>query len=381
MSKYSSTLGARFKNICFVGLNRVEFFPEGSDESIFADRWVDVTDEQSRRNLGLVFFAPRELDGEPIDPYMLLTDEEDEGETKEPADIRQAFQGVSLLDFCRLAPAEPNRLNILVTADVIFHWDMNDNYIQPTSALTWIRDLKLILKGYPKSTEKYIYTNWSSPKLDELEVVIHPVRELPLDSNSWINMPTFQEKFGGAVLTLSIIISCLAYGILFIQSQQLNNLRTDIKHLQSATPKRANSDQLEALMDEQEAYMAYRDIMPLAIKDVGMAIQKSGMKIADFEIKSVNPQIPPKEYLVTIKSQIGAYKGWLQEEPVAKSVLAESMMISAIRKPPGGNQLVLEGLIELSPISEIVDTYIKENLPDTEINNIIPNTARGGERS
>tara|TARA_R110000868_G_scaffold218576_2_gene469329 strand:- start:254139 stop:255299 length:1161 start_codon:yes stop_codon:yes gene_type:complete len=349
-------IGSKFKNICFLGLNRVEYFPEQSEESIFADTWQDVTDEHSRRSLALLFFAPRDLDGEPVDPYIFLT-EGDDGDEQSVLIAQQAFGDIPLIDMCRLRSKSPNEVHILVTADIIFHWDYNDSYIQPTSAITWVRDIQNILKTYPRTTERYIYTNWENNRISEIGATIRPLRELEIDEEAWVNMPSFQEKHGFAVMFISIVTAILVYLAIFIQGTDVDELSRQIRTVDLETPSGKSYTELNRAIIEQQKFMRYRGLAPFITSDIANAIQRSGMKIHSFQIKTPDAQKPAETLIVTIKAQKDAYKGWLEEEPISKALLGQSVTLSAIRRPPGGSQFMIEGLIELEPISQMLSEY------------------------
>lgn len=356
MSK-SFELGQKFKNICFLGLNRVEYFPESSDESIFADTWQDVTDEQSRRNLAILFFAPRDLDGEPLDPYIFLTDTDDEADEQSVLIAQQAFGDIPLIDMCRMRCNNANEVHILVTGDIIFHWDSNDSYVQPTSPVSWVRDIQNILKTYPRTTERYLYTSWENNRVNELGVKIRPVQELVISEDAWVNMPSFQEKFGFAVMFTSILVAVMTYILIFLQGSDIDDLSQKIRTVDLETPSGKNYLELNRAITEQQQFMRYRNLISFVTTDVASAIQRSGMKISTFEIKTPDSQEPSDVLLVTIKSQKDAYKGWLEEEPISKALLGQSVTMSAIRRPPGGTQFTVEGLVELEPISQMLAEY------------------------
>lgn len=358
-------IGDKFKNICFIGLNKVEYFPEHSEDSIFADSWRDVTDEQTRKSLALCFFAPRDLNGEPVDPYLFLGDVEDPDDPEAALMAKQSFAGIPMIDLCRMKDVKPNSLHILVVADVIFHWDMKDSYIQPTSAMSWTRDIQQILKSYPKSTEKIIYTNWDSVKLEAMQLTILPVKEMPLYTEAWLNKPSFQEKYGFPVLATSILMAMFAYFINYQQAKTIDILNNQITQVRTSTPRGQNYEALERAIFEQEDFMRYKALTPMIVKDIASAIQLSGTSIESYEIKNNNPNTPAEQLLVTIKTPKDAYKGWLQEEPIAKALTGQSVTLSAIRKPPGGNALTLEGLIDLNKVQEMVDDYRQEIQPET----------------
>lgn len=370
-------IGNKFKNVCFLGLNRVEYFPEHSEESIFADSWQDVTDEQSRRNLALLFFAPRDLDGSPIDPYIYLT-ESDEADEQSILIAQQAFGDIPLIDMCRIRSKNANEVKILVTADIIFHWDLNDSYIQPTSPVTWVRDLQRILKGYPRTTEATIYTSWENNRLSEVGATIRPVQEIEIDEDAWVNMPSFQEKHGFSIMFIAVLFSIAVYAAIFIQGQKIDDLSEQIQRISAETPSGKNYLELNRAISEQQQFMRYRNLMPFILSDVGNSIQKSGMKIESFEIKAPNPQDPPEELLVSIKAQKDAYKGWLEEEPISKALLGQSVTMSAVRRPPSANQFTLEGLIELEPISQMLAQY-QEEMKRSQQQTLQPVTQDGGK--
>lgn len=356
MSK-SFEIGQKFKNICFLGLNRVEYFPESSDESIFADTWQDVTDEQSRRNLAILFFAPRDLDGEPIDPYIFLTDSEDEADEQSILIAQQAFGSIPLIDMCRMRSENANEVHILVTADIIFHWDSNDSYVQPTSPVSWVRDIQNILKTYPRTTERYLYSSWENNRVGELGVKLRPIHELVVTEDAWVNMPSLQEKFGFSVLFTSILIAVMTYIVIFLQGSDINDLSQQIRTVDLETPSGKSYLELDRAITDQQQFMRYRNLMSFVATDVASAIQRSGMKIASFEIKTPDAQTPSDVLLVNIKAQKDAYKGWLEEEPISKALLGQSVTMSAIRRPPGGSQFSIEGLVELEPISQMLAEY------------------------
>ena len=362
----STIIGSKFKNLCFVGLNKVEYFPEQSEESIFADSWQDVIDEQSRKKVGLFFFAPRDLEGEPVDPYEFLATN-DTYDEQEIALSQNMLNSIPMVDLCRLKSSSPNTVNILVVADIIFHWDVNDSYIQPTTPTSWERDIKQIIKGYPRSSEKHIYTNWNSFKLDGSGIDIRPIKDLELYEESWLNKPTYQQKHGTSMLALSIIFAGLAYSGLYVQSQELEDLSNKIRKVTASTPKGQNFNKLSKSVSEQQSFMRYKGLIPFITKDIANAIQLSGMEISELKIEPFNVQKPPKHMLVTVKAKKEIYSGWLEEEPISKALLGQSVTLDAIRRPPG-NTFALEGVIDLADLeSEVKEFNKKQNIKIGEI--------------
>ena len=296
----------------------------------------------------LGFFAPRDLDGTPVDPYIFLAedDEPDEETARLTAD---SLSGVPLFDFCRISHSNPNRVNVLVVADVIFHWDTNDSYVIPTTQFNWHRDLEEILKDYPKSSEVHVYTNWETDKLIELNVKLHPLHDLPLEHSTWLNMPTMQELWGLPVLIGSLAISACIFGLIYLKQQEINALSEKIQIAQQQIPREGKFLDLARVIRDQEKQMKYRATFPWLVKDVAQSIQVADMKIANFEVKNHRPQDPPNVLIATVEAEKDVYKGWLQEEPVAKKLLLSSSTMRAIRKPPG-NIFKLEGMIDLAPV-------------------------------
>lgn len=356
MAKHTH-IGERFKNICFIGLNKVEYFPELSEESIFADSWRDVTDEQTRRQLAIFFFAPRDLEGEPIDPYIFLSESEDLEDVEAAMLARQSFGDIPMIDLCRISSAKPNTLNILVVGDAIFHWDIKDSYIQPTTPISWVRDVRHIIKSYPRSTEIVLYTNWDATKLEEIGITALPVRDMPLDNHAWLNRPSFQEKYGLATLAFSLFAAATSYFVGYSQQETLVDLGDKIRQVRASTPRGHNFEALNQALAEQNSFMKFKDLTPILTKDIANAVQLSGMNIKNFEIRNHNPNEPAENMVVTIRAQKDAYTGWLQEEPIAKALLGQSVTLSAVRKPPGGSDFVLEGLIELQPVMDMIRHY------------------------
>lgn len=341
------TIGNKFKDICFVGLNRVEYLSHRENENYYGDNWQDLTDEQSRKNLTLAFFAPRQLDGSPVNPYVFLSGEDNPDDEDGAMLAEQSMADMPLLDMCRMAPAEPNTVNIIIAADIIFHWDISDNYILPTTQFSWQRDVQELLKTYPKSTTVNIYSDLVKDKPHELSHAhFHPLRELPLDEHTWLNMPTFQEKYGTALLVAACAFAALTFGLLELKQGTIRNLNQNIQMVQQQIPRESSFAGLSQAIAEQEKFMRYRPLFPLLIEDVATTITHSKMDYENFEIKNPQPLEPADNFIATIEAKRDAYEGWLEEEPVAKDILANSATISAIRKPPG-NTFRLEGLIEL----------------------------------
>ncbi|MDD9911612.1 MAG: hypothetical protein OXR68_05455 [Alphaproteobacteria bacterium] len=351
------TIGSRFRDICIVGLNRVELLVAGSEEPVLGDGWQDVTDEQTRRRMALLFFAPRELDGQPVSPYQLLAEEPDDEEVVHAT--QQALGNIPLVDLCRISPAEPNTVNFLVAADTIFHWDLNDNYVLPTTKFTWVKDIQRIMRSYPKATKATIYTNWDADKVGDLEIPTKPLRSFPLDLDTWVNIPTFQEKNGTYVLIAAVGLIAATWALLHYQSQQMKSFSEEIRITQQRIPREGKFVELSRFMVEQEKFMQYRDLYPWLIRDAANAIQISNMKIESLEVVSPTPLEPTDVMIATIEAERGIYKGWLQEEPIAKDVLISSRTMSAVRKPPG-NLFKLEGLMNLKPLMRAYKSAAKD---------------------
>src|SRR5690606_11528896 len=94
------------ENLYFFGLNRVEFHPEGGDV-MFAENWMDLTDDQARRSMMLACFAPRDLNGDPMGPEEVLTMGNNTAE-ESTFNFIQQVKSISLFDFCRIQKAVPN---------------------------------------------------------------------------------------------------------------------------------------------------------------------------------------------------------------------------------------------------------------------------------
>lgn len=355
----------------------------GQEDSIVGPSWQDITDDHSRKNMALCFFAPRDLDGEPIDPYLYLSGQEgDEVEEKDAINEAQHQIGsVPLFDFCRSRTDSANAVNFLIVADIIFHWDNSDSYIQPTTPHTWMRDLQQLLKTYARTTTVNVYTSHSPEKLEELNVNVFGIQDLPLDPEVWLNMPTFQQKYGFYFLLAGILGAAGTYGMIYLQNEQITDLNRRISSISSKMPRQANFKTLEAMFDEQETRGKYRHLYPLISKDVAHSIQTSGMRAQSFEVTQHNPQQPPKNLLATIEAQDNVYRGWLQQEPVAKALLAHSVTMAAIRKPPTGSRFKLEALIQLDEVEEKVRDYQKKLQQSGEqpVDNIEGSQTLGGE--
>ncbi|MCP5405451.1 MAG: hypothetical protein H6922_04425 [Pseudomonadaceae bacterium] len=346
------TLGDTFRHLCVVGLNRSELLLAGETTPVFADRWQDLADDNLKRGLGLVFFAPRTLEGKPVNPYLFLTADdtgEAEGAEGNLAAAQQDMAGMGLLDFCRMAPAQPNTVNIVIAADVLFHWDVNDNYVLPTTTTGWVRDVEQVLKGYPRTTKAALYTNWDTDLLPPSErIARHSLRDLPVDESAWLNKPTVQEKYGTHLLALSLLVATGTWFMLHMQNNAIEEVNDKLRAVEQQIPREGRFAEMARAVTEQEKMMQKRDLFYLAVKDAARTVEQAQMKLESFEVANPEPQEPPKSYIVTFEAVKGAYEGWLQEEPIAKDILLNSAMLEAIRKQPG-NGFKLEGLIPLNP--------------------------------
>jgi len=347
-------LSSRFKGVCVVGLNKTELMTDKNEPSLFGDHWQDMIDDASRRNTALLFFAPRDLSGSPVNPYLFLAgDDVDIDDAEEEALFMQNVGTLALFDFCRLPPVNNNEVGIILAADMLFHWDSEDNYIIPTSAASWPNDIKRITKGYRKNTHITLYTHWNTDVFADppINLNFRPLQDAPLVEQTWVNQPTFQEKHGTRVLLLSILFALLCAGGLFVQRQGLTQLDEEIGIVEQQIPREGKYIRLARPIREQEAQMRYRHLFPLLVQDVARTIQKSEMKVDNFEVRNPKPQDAPRQMIATIEAERAAYQGWLQEEPVAKAILTNSATFTALRKPPG-NSFKLEGLIDLTRINK-----------------------------
>lgn len=357
-----SGIGSKFRHVCVVGLNRSELLVQGESQSIFGDNWQDLVDDSFKRHLALVFFAPRGLDGQPVDPYLFLVGE-GARETEEMADpatltlAQQTVGPVPLLDFCRISPANPNTVNILVAADTLFHWDVKDNYVLPTTPTSWVRDVEQVLKTYPRTTKANIYTQWETDLLPVTErITLHKLRDLPLDPNTWLNQPTVQEKFGPHILTVAILLAMVVFGGLFYKGRYVDGLNENLQVVEQQIPRGGEFSDMEKAITEQEKMFAKRQLFALAVKDAARAIQLSGIQVSNFEVKVIDQTEAPRQYLVTVEAQPAAYQGWLQQDPIARSLLLKSALMQALRKPPTATGFRLEGLVD---VDELLKQYRK----------------------
>lgn len=352
----TTAIGSVFRNLCFVGLNRTELLFGGETQGVFGDSWQELVDESMKRHMALIFFAPRGLDGEPVNPYLFLAGEQlgsDGSDAIDPASyaLAQQFIGnVPLIDLCRMSPAAPNTLNILVAADTLFHWDVKDNYVLPTTPASWARDVDRILKEYPRTTQAIIYTQWDADLIPTSDrITVRSLRDLPLDPNTWINKPTVQEAYGNHVLILGLIMAALATMVIYWRQQSIDELNEQLRVIEQQIPRGGRFGDMERAVREQEKMMQKRELFYLAVKDTAQTLDTSRMKAENFEIRVPDVQAVPDQYLVTIEAAKDAYSGWLQEEPIAKAVLANSVMLDGVRKPPASS-FKIEGLINLDRV-------------------------------
>jgi len=365
MAASTRTSMNKFKNLCFVGLNKVEYHPDGGD-MLFADSWMDITDEAARRNLMLAFFAPRDLNGDPLDPAIVLSNDiatPDGDEAGGGNSILPYLKGAALFDFCQIRKAEPNIVHIIAVADVLFHWDANDNYIVPTSSDSWVNDLNMVLKSYPRTTQKHLYTAWDTAAIGEIEgLEVHPLKEMPMDTGMWLNQPTLQEKFGFYVLLAGISIAVLTYTGLEYQQQDIKDIKSQISRLSKASNLSPNFRKIMENVQDIEAFMRYRGMFSMVFKDVGLAIKDADFKVANYTLENPKGTSPSDSLVVEIEAKPGIYKGFDEQEQAAKHLMQASLTIEAVRKPPtspGDTRFKLEGLIPLDKVSEKIKDYQK----------------------
>jgi hypothetical protein len=346
-------VGDTFRSLCVVGLNRSELLLSGERMPVFADSWQELVDDSLRRGLAILFFAPRGYDGQPVDPYLFLAGEvtAEEGiDASAHAQAQAQLGGLPLLDLCRMAPAAPNTVNILLAADVLFHWDVKDNYVLPTTPTTWARDVESVLKSYPRTTRASIYTAWETEHLPPNErITVRTLRELPLDTHTWLNRPTFQEQYGSLVLVLGMMMVATTWGLLTLNARRVDDVNEQLRVVEQQIPSGGKFGEVERVVTEQERMMQKRELFYLTVKDASRAIELSNFKTDSFEVKSPDADTPPDQLLVTVEAKRDAYSGWLQEEPAAKAFLLNSALIAAVRKQPSGIYK-LEGLVPLGPV-------------------------------
>ncbi len=347
----------RFSSICIVGLNKSEITAPGMD-SMFADNWQSITDENSRKNMVLGFFAAREYDGSPGDPLMAIAGKhkDDDGFM---TGLNTVLRGMALFDFFRGNNADANTLHIMAAADVIFHWDINDRYVQPTSENTWVRDIKEVIKQYPRTTQVNVYTNWKNEHFDELDVEKHALMDIPLDMGMWVNKPNFQEKFGVHFLAAGIACAALTFAITQFQQSKIDNLQQQIRQVQSRIQGNSDLTTLISVVKTQEDYMRYKAMFPIVFQDVSNAIYKASLRTSSLKLNYTDNQRPTNNMLVTLESEKDAYKGFLEEEPIAKDFLKQSATLEAVRRPKRtvSTRMKLEGLVNLQKTAQEITNF------------------------
>lgn len=357
MATSSKVSIGRFRNICFVGLNRVELHPAEGD-ALFAENWLDITDEHARKNLMLAFFAPHDLNGDPVDPAEVLLGNlvEEEG-----YQALQQLKGISLFDMCRGQRAAPNEVNVLIVADVIYHWDASDNYIQPTSPDSWAQDLQHLLKYYPRTTVKNVYTDWDTAMARDLDGVnFFPVKEMPLDATMWVNRPSLQDKYGTYFLILGILCALGAFGANHMAGSSLDVVENQIRGL-AMHGDSSNLRDIQQKIVNIDKFMRYRSLFSLAFKDVGSAIHDARFKVKTFTLQTptTDNRTAPEDLIVDIDAYHNNYPNYDTQEPAAKEILSHSISMVAIRKPSGNapDLFSLEGLIPLDRLATMISSY------------------------
>ncbi len=350
-----NSVGGTFRHLCFVGLNKSELLMAGDNQPAFNDNWTDLVGESLKRNTALFFFAPRGLDGKPANPYLFLSGEgisdDDLADPNAVALAQQLVGPMALIDLCRISRSEPNTINILLVADTLFHWDTKDNYVLPTTAISWTRDLDQVLKSYPRTTRAHLYTQWDTDILPPSDrVTVHSLRDLPLDDATWLNKPTFQERYGSHALFTGILVALATYAGLWYQGGQIQALSDQLAMIEQQIPRGGQFSDLERAIAEQERMWRKRELFPLVTKDTARAIERSGFQVKQFEVRSPEPEQPPKQYIISIDAQNDIYQGWLQQEPVARSLILNSALLEAVRKPNTTSGFKLEGLVDATEL-------------------------------
>lgn len=357
MATTTSVSTQRFKNMCFIGLNRAELFPEDGG-SLVAENWRELIDERYRnRHLMMAFITPRDVDGEPMDPLTAFID--DRSTPDEAAAIRESLKNISLFDLARIKTSGPNRLNILAVADVLFYWDINGAYVNPTTPQNWQNDLKELTRFYPRTTEKHLYTNWETQGLEESSFSLHKIRELPLDSGMWVNMPTFHETYGTPFLIAGIAASVMVYGTLTLQENNIQDLRQREQQMRTDSERLTTLKAATQEINAQEADLRYRGFISTITKDVALATSDAKMQLENMQLEIVNQNdADNRAVLVTLQAPNSAYIDFAQQEPVARDVLKHSATLEALRKRPSDNGgFVLEGIVPLSRMADRVRKY------------------------
>ena len=341
---------SRFKNRCFIGLNKVTFYTE-EGEILTGDNWLELTDEQARRNMMITFFAPRDLNGEPMDASTVLFEDNDE-----ETDLLQQMKNVALFDMCQAQNAPPNTVNIVLVADVIFHWDNQDNYIQPTSDETWVDDLKEVLQGYPRTTKKYIYTDWEIPSsVDLADAEAHPSTDMPLDHSMWINKPNFQEQYGNHFLIAGVLLAIFAYVGLSFQESQIDAINEQTRDVNAQGNIYRDFSTIKEKVARIEQDNRYIGLFSFTFKDIALAIADIDMALNSYTLQKPNPRKASDVLITRLRVPTEEYPTFEKQEPLAENLLRTSVAIQKMRKPAERSRpetFTLEGLVPLQKLAE-----------------------------
>ena len=336
---------AQFTGMGFVGIKKVEYFTKDGESVMFDDITELLENRNYANNLMLGFFSIKPFGVEKVEKVdSILGVNEDANEMA----VKQGLKKAALFDFSE-AESGAGKIEILVAADCIMHWDNEGSYIQPTQENSILLDLEDIIREYSAGHEVIIYSQRDLSNFTAKEFTQKPISEVPVKTNMWYNQPTFQQIYGNAVLTMGLITLALAYGALSWQKGQLEDISSKISSTKTQKINEGfyntSTKELKGLKES----LLYKDVVALVVKDVSNSLSKSGFKLDSVDFK----QQDGNKMLVTVTSKENEHTQFSVQEPLAQRIIDNSQTIKAIRKQTTSNPVfILEALVDLKDVKQ-----------------------------
>lgn len=336
---------AQFSGMGFVGIKKVEYFSKEAESVIFEDITELLENRNYVNNLMLGFFSIKPFGSEHVEKIdSILSMNDDANEMM----IKQGLKKAALFDFAEATISGVGRLNILVVADAIIHWDNTGSYIQPTQDNALLLDLEDIIKSYPASYEVIIYSQKDLSSFTFREFEQKSVLDVHVHSNMWYNQPNFQEVYGNTVLTAGLVTLALTYGVMNWQEGKMKDLSSKISALQSQSVNEQYYSQSNTELNELKNGLAYKGILSIVVKDISNSLSRSGFKLDKLDVVQNDDS---EMAMITITSKENTHTQFSVQEPLAQRILDNSQTIKALRKKTGEeSRFVLEALVDLNEV-------------------------------
>lgn len=337
----------QFTGMGFVGVKKVEYFSRDGETLMFDDINELLENRTYSSGLMLGFFSIKPFGMEKVDKIdSILNMNEDANEMM----VKQGLKKAALFDFAEAELDTAGRVNVLIAADCIIHWDNEGSYIQPSQENSILLDLEDIIREYPSNYRVVIYSQRDLSNFTYKEFEQKPILDVVVKENMWYNQPSFQQIYGNIVLSVGLITLALTYGALNWQEGKLQDISEKIKQVKTQKVNESfynsSTKELKLMKDEIE----YKDVVSVTVKDVSNSLSKAGFKLNNI---SFNKKPDETMMYVSIDSKKNEHVQFSVQEPLAQRIINNSQTIKAIKKKATEKPILsLQALVDLKQVKQ-----------------------------